>query len=198
MYTNDLTFWVGILGSLILVTGAAWPMDKEGTKPTKSTKNWLFAIGGVTMLSYAISNTYFHQAPIFYVILELFLALTNVLMMLNTDDRLDTIIVSIAAIGFTIWSIYLFEGYSTIMFIIGLSVIGLGFSLETGSRRRDIALTLGSALIATFSYMVGSWTFFWLNTFFAVFSGYYMVKGILKASTHPRKRIHRAHRKSKA
>lgn len=197
MFTNDLTFWVGIIGSLILVTGAAWSSGKEHVAPVKSTKNWLFAIGGIIMLCYAALNSYYHQAPFFYVIFELFIALTSVLMMLNTDDRLDSIIVSIAAIGFIIWSLFLFEDYTTIIFIVGLSITGLGFALETGSRRRDIALTLGTAMIAIFSFMVASWIFFWLNTFFAIFSGYYLVKGLLKPAPEPRKRTHRVHRKSK-
>lgn len=197
MFTNDLTFWAGIVGSLILVTGAAWPSEKADLHPTKSTKNWLFAIGGLIMLAYAYLNNYYHQAPFFYVIFELFIALTSVLMMLDTDDRLDSVIVSIAAVAFIIWSLFLFQGYTTVIFIIGLSITGLGFTLEMGSRRRDIALTLGTAMIAIFSFMVASWIFFWLNTFFAIFSGYYLVKGLIKPSPMPRKRIHRVHRKSK-
>jgi hypothetical protein len=186
----DLTFWIGIAGSLILVSGAAWAEEKH-TVPVKSTKNWLFAIGGVLMLAYAALNNYYHQAPFFYVIFELFIALTSVLMMLNTDDRLDSLIVSIAAVAFIIWSLFLFQGYTTVIFIVGLSITGLGFTLETGSRRRDIALTLGTVMIAIFSFMVASWIFFWLNTFFAIFSGYYLVKGIFKAAPIARKRIHR-------
>lgn len=195
MFTNDLTFWTGIVGSLILVTGAAWPVEKVA--PTKSTKNWLFAIGGLLMLAYAALNSYYHQAPFFYVIFELFIALTSVLMMLDTDDRLDSLIVSIAAVAFIIWSLFLFEGYTTIIFIIGLSITGLGFAFKMGSRRRDIALTLGTAMIAIFSFIVASWIFFWLNTFFAIFSGYYLVKGLMKPAPMPRKRIHRVHRKNK-
>jgi len=97
-----------------------------------------------------------------------------------------------------IWSLFLFQGYTTVIFIIGLSITGLGFALEMGTLRRDIALTFGTALIAIFSFMVASWIFFWLNTFFALFSAYYMLKGLMKkpAPTH-KKRTHRVHRKSK-
>ena len=197
MLTNDITFWVGIIGSLILVTGAGWPGEKEHTAPTKSTKNWLFAIGGLAMLAYAILNSMYHQAPFFFVIFEIFMAITSVLMMLDTDDKLDTIIVSIAATVFIIWSLYLFEGYTTIIFIIGLCVTGLGFAFEMGSRRRDIALTIGSATIAIFSFIASSWIFFWLNAFFAVFSGYYLYKSLTKPTPKPTKRIHRIHRRNK-
>ena len=198
MFTNDITFWIGIIGSLILVTGAAWPGEVEHTAPVKSTKNWLFAIGGLAMLAYAILNSIYHQAPFFFIIFELFIAITSVLMMLDTDDRVDTIIVSIAAIAFIIWSLFLFDGYSTIIFIIGLCITGLGFAFKMGARRRDIALTLGSAIIALFSYLVASWIFLWLNTFFAIFSGYYLYKSLTKPAPKPKKRIHRIHRRKKS
>ncbi|MCC6643259.1 hypothetical protein IT411_00760, partial [Candidatus Peregrinibacteria bacterium] len=150
----DITFWTGIIGSLILVTGAGWPIESKVKHPVYSIKNWLFAIGGLFMLAYAVLNNYYHQSPFFYVIFELFIALTSVLMMLDTDDRLDAVIVSIATVGFIIWSLYLFQDYTTIIFIIGLSVTGLGFTLNMGSKRRNLALAVGSGTIALFSFMV--------------------------------------------
>jgi len=39
-------------------------------------------------------------------------------------------------------------------------------------------LALGGALIALFSYFEVNWIFFWLNVFFAIFSGYYVYKMI--------------------
>jgi|GEM_PF-5060873 len=32
----DFTFAIGIVGSLVLITGAAWPEPKEKTVPVKS------------------------------------------------------------------------------------------------------------------------------------------------------------------
>lgn len=122
----DTTFITGLIGSIVLVAGAAWPMEKV-KHPILSIKNWLFLVGGLLMLAYAILNYYLNQAPFFFVIFEIFLAFTAVLMMANTDDRLDTILVTIATIGFVIWSIMLFEDYGTIVFIVGLSTIGLGY-----------------------------------------------------------------------
>jgi len=37
-------FLTGLIGSLILVTGAAWPEPKNSKHPMQSLKNWFFAI----------------------------------------------------------------------------------------------------------------------------------------------------------
>jgi hypothetical protein len=171
------TFLTGLAGSLILVTGAAWPVLKTRKHPTKSTKNWLFAIGGLVMLIYAVLG-YMQGGPIFFIFLQALIGLASILMMLNVKDRIDIAVISLAGLGLIGWSLYLFEGYNTIFFIIGLTGIALGYTFQMGTLRRSIALTLGSVLIALFSYIEASWVFFWLNVFFAIFSGYYVVKGI--------------------
>jgi len=176
----DYIFLTGIIGSLVLVLGAAWP-ENMTSSPTKSIKNWLFAIGALLMLSYATFG-YMTGGAIFYIFLQAFIVIASVLMMLKIDDRIDTAVVSIFGIGFIIWSLMLFEGYSTIIFIIGLSGIGLGYAFDMGTLRRGVALTFGSALIALFSYIGANWIFFWLNVFFALFSGYYMLKTLIKSS----------------
>lgn len=170
----DTTFVTGLIGSLILVSGAAYPMETVA-HPSKSVKNWLFAIGGAVMLLYAVLG---HQAggPVFFVFLESLVVVASVLMMSNTDDRLDTSIIVILGLGLIIWSLLLFEGHQTIYFIIGLAGIGLGYAFEMGTVRRNTALTIGSALIALFSFIESSWIFFWLNLFFAVFSFYYTIQ----------------------
>ena len=43
----DYIFITGVIGSLFVVTGAAWPKAKDTKQPTKSLKNWLFAIGAI-------------------------------------------------------------------------------------------------------------------------------------------------------
>ena len=179
----DTIFLTGIVGSHILVTGAAWPGDKDVNHPAKSLKNWLFAVGGLTMLAYALLG-YFAGGPIFFVILEIFIVVASVFMMLNTPDKIDTPIISLIGIGLIIWSLSLFEGYNTIVFILGLSVIGLGYAFTMGTLRRSVALTLGSILIALFSYIEASWIFFWLNVFFALFSAYYVYKGLAQKQLH--------------
>ncbi len=173
----DYFFLTGVAGSLTLVTGSAWPESKDTKHPTKSVKNWLFAIGGLIMLIYAIMG-YQEGGPVFFVILEILVVIASVLMMLNTPDNIDTPIIGISGMGLIIWSLFLFEGYNTIFFILGLSGIGLGYALSAGTVRRNAALTIGSALIAIFSYIETSWIFFWLNLFFAIFSGYYLYKGL--------------------
>lgn len=171
----DYIFITGLTGSLILVTGAAWPEIKDDKHPTKSFKNWLFAVGGFIVLLYSIFS-YQQGGPIFFVILEILVAISSILMMLNTPDKVDAPILTISSLGLIIWSMYLFEGYNTVFFILGLCGIGLGYAFQMGTLRRSIALTLGSILIASFSYIEANWIFFWLNVFFAILSSYYVYR----------------------
>lgn len=129
------------------------------------------------MLLYSILG-YQAGGPIFFVILEILVALSTLLMMLNTPDKIDVPLIGISSLGLIIWSLFLFEGYGTILFVLGLCGVGLGYALQMGSLQRNVALTLGSALIAVFSFMEASWIFFWLNGFFAVFSAYYTYKAL--------------------
>jgi len=170
----DTIFLTGLAGSLILVTGAGWPVHRV-SHPIRSTKNWLFAIGGLLMLLYAILG-YLVGEPIFFVFLEILIVIASILMMLDTSDKVDIPIIAITGIGLIIWSLTLFESYNTVFFTLGLTGIGLGYVFDTGTFRRNFTLMLGSALIALFSYIEASWIFFWLNLFFAIFSGYYAVK----------------------
>lgn len=179
----DYIFITGLVGSLVLITGAAWPEAKDIKHPEKSLKNWLFAVGGFIMLLYAFLS-YQQGGPIFFVILEILVAISSILMMLNTPDKVDTPILTISSLGFIIWSLYLFEGYNTVFFILGLCGIGLGYAFQMGTLRRSIALTLGSVLVALFSYLEASWIFFWLNGFFAIFSAYYVYKGLARQRVH--------------
>lgn len=171
----DLIFAVGLVGSFIVVAGAAWPESPSNVRPWKSLKNWLFAVGGVVMFVYALLG-YLRGGPIFFVLLECMILVASALMMLDTDDRLDTIVISVAGLGLILASLYLFEGYKTLFFVLGLACVGLGYAFQGGTLRRDLSLTLGSALIALFSYLEASWIFFWLNVFFALFSGWYLVR----------------------
>lgn len=164
----DLTTILGILGGVILVCGAALP-DVRGTRPFYSLKNWLFAIGGLVMLAYSLMN-YADGGSVFFVFLEALINLASIFMMLETDDRIDVPILLLATVGLIVWSLFLFPGYRTILFILGLSGVGIGYALAPGTLKRDAALFIGSALITYFSYIEASWVFFWLNLFFAGFS----------------------------
>lgn len=176
-------FITGLIGSLVLVTGSAWTEAKDIKYPVKSTRNWLFAIGAFIMLLYSFLD-YQQGGPIFFVILEILVVIASIFMMLNTPDNIDTPIIVVSGLGLIIWSIYLFEDYRTIIFILGLCGVGLGYTFQMGTLRRNIALTLGSALIAIFSFIEMSWIFFWLNLFFAIFSAYYLFKGFVRQQFH--------------
>ncbi len=167
----DLTWITGIVGALLLVTGAALPERAE--EPLASPKDWCFAIGGFVMLLYAIFN-YMAGGPIFFLFLELFVNVASVFMMFNVRDSIDTPIMIGVGIIFILWSLLLFQGIGTLFFVAGLTGIAMGYVMQTGTFRRSVALTVGSALIALFSYLSGSWIFFWLNVFFALFSLYYV------------------------
>lgn len=175
----NLTFFTGLMGSLILVTGAAWPESEDAEHPAKSAKNWLLALGGLTMFLYALFG-WQQGGPVFFVMLEGLVVIASIFMMLNTPDTIDTPIIALSGLGFIVWSLYLFEGVNTVFFILGLCGIGLGYAFQMGTLRRSVALTVGSALIALFSYIEASWIFFWLNVFFALFSGYYVYRGVKK------------------
>jgi hypothetical protein len=175
----DSTLSLGIFGSAIVALGAFWPV-KTIKHPVLSIKNWLFALGGAILFAFALLDYLFSNGSIFFVILEMLVIISSVLMMLNTKDEIDIWVISISGIALVIWSLFLFEGYSTIFFILGLVGIGLGYALDTGTLKRNIVLTAGSLLIAVFSYLGESWIFFWLNTFFAIFSMYHSVLLIKK------------------
>lgn len=166
---------LGILGALILVAGAAYPA-KEISFPLKSLKNWLFAIGGATMLLYSILNYLYGAGAIFFIFLQGLVNVSSVFMMTNTSEKISSPILISLTLGLIGWSLWIFEGFDTLFFILGLSGIALGYALKPGTFRRNLSLTLGSLLIATFSYLAADWIFFWLNVFFAVFSGYYSWK----------------------
>ncbi|MFA6255868.1 MAG: hypothetical protein WC606_01670 [Candidatus Absconditabacterales bacterium] len=169
----DLSFLAGIVGSVILLIGAAWPVEKT-KDPMKSVKNWLFAIGSFVLLLYAIFG-YFAGGPVFFIVLELFVLLAATLMMLNTNDRLDTRVISIAGILLIIRSLFLFQGPSMVLFIVAFIILALGYAYDMHSIRRYLGLTLGGALISLSSYLDASRIFFWLNVFFAAFSLIYLI-----------------------
>ncbi len=164
----DFTTLLGILGGIVLVCGAACP-DKKGVKPVQSLKDWLFAVGGLIMLIYSTLN-YIHGGSIFFVFLQGLVNLSSIFMMFDTDDSIDTPILSIATLGLIVWSLIIEPNLGTVFFILGLAGIAIGYASNGGTVRREIALVAGSMLIALFSYIEASWIFFWLNVFFATFS----------------------------
>lgn len=166
---------VGIIGSIILVIGAAWKDGKVNSNPIHSVKNWLFAIGAVVMLSFAFLDYTMNNGPIFFVILEILVFIACILMMTTWNDRLKTIILGIAGSGLLAWSLYLFDDKKIILFVLGLILVALGYAFKMGSLRRSLTLTVGSIMIAWYSYLEANWIFFTLNLVFGLFSGYYIL-----------------------
>ena len=171
-----LPFVLGLIGSLILVIGAAYPVEKTKI-PTKSVKNWLFGIWWLIMLLYAVI-WYLNGWPVFFVFLEILILIASILMMLNTKDRFDMSVIGVSGMILIIRSLSLFEWYSTIIFIVGLASLALWYAFKMNTLRRDLALMVWGFLIAIFSYLEASRIFFWLNAFFTLFSLYYTIKFI--------------------
>lgn len=169
---------IGLTGALTLVLGAAWPEEK--CKPIYSTKNWFFALGAILMLGYALLNYFFAGGFAFFILLECLIIVASILMMMDVSDRINTIVISLSGLALIALAIFLGEDSNTFYFIVGLIGIGLGYTFNIGTIRRFLALTLGSALIALFSYFAGDMIFLGLNAFFALFSAYYLVKILRK------------------
>lgn len=170
----DTIFLTGLIGSLFLVTGAAWKNPKKNQHPAKSIKNILFAIGNILMLIFAVFG-YLEGSPIFFIFGESLIGVSTVFMLLNANDRWTSLGVGLAGFGFLLWSLILFEDLDTVWFVLGLTSLSIGFILKK-TFQRNLILAIGSAFLALFSYFEASWIFFWLNLFFSLFSIYHVVK----------------------
>jgi hypothetical protein len=157
----DLRLIVGLIGSVILVTGVATTVEKR--------KELLFACGNACMFTYALLG-YLDGGSIFFVIIQSFIALSTICMLLQVSDRYDTPILAVGGLGLVAWSLSLFEGYSTAIFVVGLALLGVGFAMNPGSLKREVALMIGSVVIAVFSLLMRDWVFVGLNVLFAVLS----------------------------
>ncbi len=157
----DIRFAIGLLGSLILVIGVATTVS--------NIKNTLFAIGNACMFLYALLG-YLDGGPIFFLILQIFVAISTVSMLLKVPDAYDTPLLAVSGLALVIWSLSLFEGYGTAIFVVGLVLLGIGFAMDTGTMKREIALMGGSAVIAIFSILMRDWIFIGLNVLFAALS----------------------------
>ncbi|MBI4232528.1 hypothetical protein HY605_04820 [Candidatus Peregrinibacteria bacterium] len=171
----DLNFWLGVLGGAVLVVGSAWPLEKV-KHPAKSVKNWLFALGALLLFSYSLLNYLDGRGEVFFVFLEFLAIVASVLMMIGSDDKVDNPIIAFVGLILVGWSLYLFEDYTTILIVLGIVAIALGYVMDAATLKRNLALFLGGILISVFSYLVKDWIFFWLNAFFAAFSSYYSWK----------------------
>ncbi|MEZ4932300.1 MAG: hypothetical protein R2788_09295 [Saprospiraceae bacterium] len=170
--------FVGIAGSLLLVIGAAWPEKKSINNPRDSIKNWMFLIGNLIMLGYALLQ-YLQNGVVYFVLLEILIFIATILMMLNFKDKWKAISVGISGVFLTGWALLLFDKMHVLIFITGLITVGLGYVFENNTLRRDVALTVGSLLIVAYSLMEEEWVFFWLNLFFSIFSGYYLIRKLM-------------------
>ncbi len=165
----DPRFPIGILGSILLVAGAAFP-SLISKKWLPKAKNFLFASGNACMFLYALLG-WLAGGSVLFLILQIYIATSTVLMLLDVPDRYDTPFLTAVGVALVAWSLTLFEGYATVLFIMGIVLLGIGFASADGTVRRNLALALGSAVIAVFSYLESDWIFTIVNILFAFFSG---------------------------
>lgn len=170
--------FAGIAGSVLLVVGSAWPDKKNINNPRESIKNWLFLIGNLIMLGYALLQ-YLEDGAIYFVLLEVLIFIATILMMLDFKDKWKALGVGVSGVFLTAWALFLFDKMQILIFILGLIIVGLGYVFENNSMRKDFALTVGSLLIVVYSFMENEWVFFWLNLFFSIFAGYYLIRKLL-------------------
>lgn len=185
----EITTSIGIIATIFLVIGAFYPIENV-EKPVYSVKNWIFTVGSLTMLMYAIAG-YLAWWQIFFIYWELLIALACLLMMLDINDRRDGSIITVASIGLFVWGFPSFQSTDMFLFSIAFLVLGLGYVFDMNSIRRYIGLTLWGIFIAISSYVDGGWTFFWLNLFFAIFSLYYTILLILARRKQSKKQQHK-------
>ena len=165
---------VGTIGLLILAIGAAWPVERT-TEPMLSRKNIFFAIGNIFMFGYSLMN-YFEGGSIFFILLQTLIIVSTILMFLKTDDKLDAAILACIGAALTTYALFLFQDFTTVIFVLGLVILGIGFAFDMLSMWRQVALTAGSVLIAIFSLIEGNQIFLWLNVVFAAFSGFHALR----------------------
>lgn len=170
----DLRFAIGLLGSLILVIGVA--------TTASNIKNTLFAVGNACMFLYALIG-YLEGGPIFFLILQIFIAISTISMLLKVPDTYDTSLLASSGLALVVWSLSLFEGYGTAIFVVGLALLGIGFAMDVGTMKREVALMVGSAVIAIFSILMRDWIFIGLNVLFAALSLVNIVR-LMRKPTH--------------
>ncbi len=154
---------VGIIGGLILLGGAA----HKDHNPKR--KNLIFAIGNVLMFAYALLG-FIDGGSLLFVLLQIMVNLSSLCMLLNVPDKIDTPLVSLTGLGLAIYAGVYYYSPSTLLFIAGLILLSLGFSLDYKKQLKNVFLVCGSLLIAYFAWLMQDMVFFGLNSFFALFS----------------------------
>ena len=168
---SDSIFLTGLISSIVLVIGSAWPERKE--------KNWIFAAGNFGMLGYASLAFFLNDNPIFFVLLEMLCSSASALTLFKVREKISMWIILIGGLALLTWSYFLFEDSTTVFFILGLVALALGF-ISKNPLKKNLVFLIGCILISTFSFLKGDMIFFWLNAIFGLFSGFYLLKELRK------------------
>ncbi len=161
---------LGVLGAIVLLIGAAFPPKKN-----EHITEWLFIFGNALMFFYALLNYLHAKGLFFFILLQILVNVGGWLGLAKLKQGVKSKVVGLLGLAMILWSLFLFEDTSNIFFIIGLTLLALGFAFDKG-RSKQLLLTIGSSLVAYFSYVVWDPVFLVLNSFFALFAAYYYLK----------------------
>lgn len=89
---------------------------------------------------------YLTSSPVFFVFLEAFIVFDAVLMFIGVPDNIDGPLVGTVGLAFIALSIYLFSGYETIIFVLGMIGVGLDYVLDTGVRKTRNSINFGKLI----------------------------------------------------
>ena len=167
-----MTFYIGVLGALLLVIGSAWTDRQVSKSAHTSLKNWLLFTGAITLFTYALLS-YQQGGLLFFTLLQGLATFAAVIMMLPIPQRFGVGAITLLALCLVVRALTLFEDYTTSFFVGGLIAISFGYVLVWRPQLRNLCFFIGGVLIAIFGYLAGDWIFFWLNVFFAAFSQVY-------------------------
>jgi len=159
----------GIFGSIAIILGMLYQEQNTNKLPHKSVKNRLFFIGGILMTLYSFLD-FFQNKVLFFLVLQLFLLTTCVVMITNINEKKALIINIIALIIFVAWSFLAVNSIITLIFIFGLIIVGMGYTFKFSPTKRDIAFIIGSVLLTIFSVINHNPIYIAINLISAIIS----------------------------
>lgn len=154
---------IGIIGSIILLLASSFHYSK------KSIKKYLFTLGNLCMFAYALFN-FIDGGSIFFIYLQILINFSSLLLWLNMNDKYDQPLILGLGGLLTYLALDINLDFLTLLFVIGIITLALGFSTDTKKPTHNIFLFAGSMLIAIFSFYHKDLIFFTLNLFFSIFS----------------------------
>lgn len=147
----SLSFIIGVVGAVCTVIGAGWP-DKVPKKPRFSVKNRLFFVGNTLVFCYSVLLAR-EGGTVFFLYLESVVMLGTILMMTTIPKIYNVIATSVLGLFFVFRVLLGTQDRQTLIFVVGLTGLTIGFVSPAATLQREGALTLGSIGVAIYSYV---------------------------------------------